>query len=77
LLGNEGEFIDKLKDTRNFFTHPGIERKPTVLLDPLELYTFNQRLHAFLRLLVLMYVGFDEKVVFEPTFSQVPKGPNL
>ena len=75
LLGDEAQFVKQLRDTRNHFTHPGISRKSTVLLEPLQLYNFNQRLHAFLRLLVLLYVGFQEEAVFESVFSQAPKDP--
>jgi hypothetical protein len=41
-----------------------------VLTRASELFNFNQRLHALLRLLMLMRLGFPEEKVFEPIFQQ-------
>jgi len=43
------------------------------VIRPKELFLFNQKLHAFLRLLTLVYVGFPEDVVFEPVRYQSKK----
>jgi hypothetical protein len=73
LLGPLDNFVDALVNTRNFFTHAGITLKSDVLTDPVSLFTLNQKLHAFLRLLVLLYVGFPEDLVFEKVRSQVTR----
>ena len=38
-----------------------------------ELFLFNQKLHAFLRLLMLLYLGFPEEDIFEPVLYQSRK----
>jgi Apea-like HEPN len=54
LLGDLTVFAQTLKQTRNHFTHPGISTKSKVLTGAKELFLFNQRLHALLRLLMLI-----------------------
>ena len=73
LLGDPQLFEESLRKTRNFFTHPGIPKTTGVLTRPKELFLFNQKLHAFLRLLMLLCVGFTEDVVFEPVQYQSKK----
>ena len=70
LLGDVTLFQQTLRQTRNHFTHPGIRRKSRVITRASELFIFNQRLHALLRLLMLMRVGFAEDKVFEPIYQQ-------
>jgi crotonobetainyl-CoA:carnitine CoA-transferase CaiB-like acyl-CoA transferase len=70
LLGDLTVFAQTLKQTRNHFTHPGISKKSKVLTGAKELFRFNQKLHAFLRLLMLMRLGFSEENVFEPVYNQ-------
>jgi hypothetical protein len=41
-----------------------------VLTEATDLFLFNQKLHAFLRLLVLLRIGFEEGEVREPVQYQ-------
>ena len=43
LIGDREEFIVTLRDTRNFYTHPGIKRRSTVLSEPVQLFKFDQK----------------------------------
>jgi hypothetical protein len=72
-LGDPADFEQALRQTRNFFTHPGIKKQPKVLIDTKDLFLFNQRLHAFLRLLMLHSVGFWNELTFEPIYDQSRK----
>jgi hypothetical protein len=65
LLGDPQLFEQSLRKTRNFFTHPGIPKTAGVLSRVKEIFLLNQKLHAFLRLLMLLYVGFPEDAVFD------------
>jgi len=73
LLGDPQLFEQSLRKTRNFFTHPGIPKTTGVLSSAKEIFLFNQKLHAFLRLLMLLHVGFPEDAVFEPVRYQSKK----
>jgi hypothetical protein len=70
LLGDTVVFEQTLRQTRNFFTHPGIKKQSRVLTEATDLFLFNQKLHAFLRLLVLLRIGFEEGEVREPVQYQ-------
>jgi hypothetical protein len=70
LLGDPLEFEQVLRQTRNYLTHPGIHRGSKVLTKTKELFLFNQKLHAFLRLLMLMHIGFAADEIFEPVARQ-------
>jgi hypothetical protein len=41
-----------------------------VLTEAADLFLFNQKLHAFLRLLMLLYLGFPEEEVCRPVQYQ-------
>jgi HEPN superfamily Apea-like protein/ApeA-like protein len=73
LLGDVSLFERTLRQTRNFLTHPGIKRQAEVLTGTKELFLFNQKLHAFLRLLLLLNLGVSEDVAFEPVRYQSRK----
>jgi hypothetical protein len=73
LLGDPTLFEMNLRRTRNFLTHPGIRRSNGVLAGAGELFSLNQKLHAFLRLHMLLHVGFPESVAFEPVLYQSRK----
>jgi hypothetical protein len=62
-----------LRQTRNYFTHLGIKKQSRVLTKAAELFLFNQKLHAFLRLLMLLYLGFPERDILEPVLYQSRK----
>jgi hypothetical protein len=70
LIGDPIVFERTLRQTRNHFTHPGIPKKRNVLTDAKEIFLFNQKLHALLRLLMLKNIGFSEKAVFDPILQQ-------
>ena len=70
LIGDPLVFEQTLRQTRNYFTHPGTRKKGTVLTDGKELFLFNQRLHVLLRLLMLKTIGFAEDAIFDQMFQQ-------
>jgi hypothetical protein len=70
LLDDPATFEQALRQTRNHFTHPGIARKSKVITRTKELFQFNQRLHALLRLLMLLSIGFSEDSIFEAVYYQ-------
>jgi hypothetical protein len=73
LLGDLSKFEQTLRQTRNYFTHPGIKKKSRVLPAGPDIFLFNQKLHAFLRLLMLLYLGFSEDTAFEAVYYQSRK----
>lgn len=73
LLGDETEFEKTLRHTRNHLTHPGIATKSKVLTSPREIFLFNQKLHALMRLLMLMHVGLPADLIFEQVLRQATK----
>jgi ApeA N-terminal domain 1 len=70
LVGDQVIFEQTLKQTRNYLTHPGIEKKGKVLTGSKELFLFNQKLHVLLRLLMLKTLGFSEEAIFDQMFQQ-------
>jgi hypothetical protein len=73
LIGDEAEFEMMLRQTRNHFTHPGIEKKSKVLIDSSSLFLFNQKLHGLLRFLMLTHIGLPAEQIFEPVLRQATK----
>lgn len=71
IVGDKETFSRTLKQTRNYLTHPGIKKKGCVLDSPAELYRFNRRLQAILRILVLAHVGVDLDITAPPAYEQV------
>lgn len=70
LLGERSQFVRQVVQTRNYFTHLGI-RKGTSVVDPgKDLFLLNQRLHAFLRCIMLIDLGIPEAVLTEPILYQ-------
>jgi ApeA N-terminal domain 1 len=70
LLGDTALFEKSFRQTRNYLTHPGTMKKLRVLTEAADLFLFNQKLHAFLRLLMLLYLGFPEEEVCRPVQYQ-------
>src|SRR5437667_2045256 len=70
LVWDPVHFEQTLKQTRNYLTHPGIEKKGKVLTGSKELFLFNQKLHVLLRLLMLKTMGFSEAAIFDQMFQQ-------
>lgn len=71
LLGNRKDFTGKVVKTRNYFTHLGIEKEKYVADTPKELFLLNQRLHAFLRCVMLLDLGVSEAALTGPIMHQV------
>ena|SRR5882724_7776033 len=70
LVGDLTVVEQSLRQTRNHFTHPGIRSKGRVMVEAKEFFLFDQRLHALLRLLMLMRVGFSEERVLDQVYVQ-------
>jgi hypothetical protein len=73
VIGDRAVFEQTLRETRNYFTHPGIRKRARVITDPKELFLFNQRLHAWLRLLMLVDLAFPEALAIEPVCQQLQR----
>jgi ApeA N-terminal domain 1 len=71
LLGNRTEFIRRVVQTRNYFTHLGIEKGKYVADTPKELFLLNQRLHALLRCVMLLDLTVSEVVLRGPILYQM------
>ena len=70
LLGDPEEFGQTLRQTRNYFTHPGTKARSKVANDIASLFLMNQKLHALLRYLLLTHWGFPAELVVEPVYYQ-------
>ena len=66
LLGERDRFARTVTQTRNYFTHPGITKENAVVVEARPLFLLNQRLHAFLRYLMLLDLGVSETALTEP-----------
>jgi ApeA N-terminal domain 1 len=73
LLGEKGEFITKLLQTRNYYTHLGSRRGRSATKTPKELFLFNHRLQAFLRCVMLIDLGVPEDYLKEPILYQATR----
>jgi hypothetical protein len=73
LLGERAQFVRTVVQTRNYFTHLGIRKGPAVLDDPEELFRLNQKLHAFLRCVMLIDLGISEDALRKPILYQSTK----
>jgi hypothetical protein len=73
IAGDPVVFEKMLRHTRNHFTHPGIKKKECVMTAVEEVFLFNQRMRAFLRLLLLINIGLSEDIVFPAVSYQVRK----
>jgi ApeA N-terminal domain 1 len=71
LLGERADFVRKVVKTRNYYTHLGIEKGQHVADTPKELFLLNQRLHAFLRCVMLLDLGVSEDALRGPIMHQV------
>ncbi len=73
LLGERKRFISTAVQTRNFFTHLGGKKGGDVLDSAINLFLFNQKLHAALRAVLLLDVGLGEAVIRDPVSRQATK----
>jgi hypothetical protein len=71
LKENPETFERTLRQTRNYFTHAGTKKKRRVLTDSGDVFLFNQKLHALLRLLLLIRIGFPEEKAIDGVEQQV------
>jgi hypothetical protein len=72
-LGERSTFVQKIVQTRNYFTHLGIRKGTAVVDDGNELFFLNQRLHAFLRCVMLIDLGIAEAALKEPISYQAAR----
>jgi hypothetical protein len=73
LLGDKSQFVSRVKQTRNYFTHLGIRKQTAVTDDGGELFLLNQRLHALLRCVMLLDLGIAEDRLKEPILYQATR----
>ncbi|MGB9122824.1 MAG: HEPN domain-containing protein [Candidatus Angelobacter sp.] len=70
LLGDRSTFISQVVQTRNYYTHLGIRKGTSAVDDGKDLFLLNQRLHAFLRCVMLIDIGIPESALREPILYQ-------
>jgi hypothetical protein len=70
LLGERSRFVRQVVDTRNYYTHLGTNAGNAVVDENKDLFLFNQKLHAFLRGLMLIDLGVLETEIREPILYQ-------
>jgi ApeA N-terminal domain 1 len=73
LLGKKDKFVRTVVDTRNVYTHLGIAGGTSAILEAGELFDLNQRLHAFLRCVMLVDLGFEESLLRDPILYQATR----
>lgn len=66
LFGEQAAFAQKIVKTRNFYTHLGGPKGPDVTQAGKDLFLLNQRLHAFIRCVMLTDLGVTEEFLREP-----------
>jgi hypothetical protein len=70
LLGERAEFVKKLVQTRNYYTHLGSPKGAAATQDGRELFLLNKRLQAFIRCVMLIDLGVPEQHLKEPILYQ-------
>jgi len=70
LVGIKNEFVRRVVDTRNLYTHLGTSAGNFALEDDGELFDLNQRLNAFLRCIMLINLGINESDLRDPILYQ-------
>jgi len=73
LIGQRDEFVRKVVETRNYFTHLGIPPKGSVVQGTGDIFDINQRLHALLRCVMLIQLGIPEAELQAPILYQATK----
>jgi hypothetical protein len=76
LLGDRDTFVRKVVQTRNYFTHLGSPKKADVVDDG-KLFFVNERLHAFIRCVMLLDLGIPESALQDPIFYQATRWKEL
>ncbi len=73
LIGEQTDFVRVVVQTRNYFTHLGIDKKQSVADESKTLFLLNQKLHALLRCVMLLKLGISEELLVEPVLYQASK----
>jgi hypothetical protein len=73
LLGERSEFLTRVVQTRNYFTHLGIKKGTAVTEGGKELFALNQKLHALLRCVMLLDLGISEERLKNPILYQTQR----
>lgn len=76
LLGDRDQFVRKVVQTRNYFTHLGSIKK-TDVVDGGKLFFLNERLQAFIRCVMLIDLGIPESALQEPILYQAMRWKQL
>jgi hypothetical protein len=66
VVGERTDFVAKVVATRDYFTHLGLPETDKVVRRSSPLFHLNQRLHAFLRCVMLVQHGIPEDYLKEP-----------
>jgi hypothetical protein len=72
-LVGDPDFEQKVRQTRNHFTHLGIVEGAKAVTGVPELFLLSQRMHALLRALVLLYIGVPEDAFRQAVAAQAGK----
>jgi hypothetical protein len=75
-LGDRDTFVRKVVETRNHFTHLGSVKKANVVDDG-KLFFVNERLHAFIRCVMLLDLGLPESALRDPILYQATRWKEL
>ncbi len=70
LVGSKEDFAKKVVDTRDFYTHLGLNQSDHVVKDWSELFFLNQQMQALIRCVMLLQLGIDESILREPILYQ-------
>lgn len=73
IVGERSEFVRKIIETRDYYTHLGNPRGPSAPKTPKELFLLNKRLDAFLRCAMLIDLGILESFLWEPILYQATR----
>lgn len=70
LVGDRANFIRRVVQTRNFYTHLGSRGGTSAVTDAGELFLLNRRISALIRCVMLLEFGLDEEEVGEGVVYQ-------
>jgi hypothetical protein len=73
IVGERSEFIKKIIQTRDYYTHLGNPRGRSAAKTPKELFLLNKRLDAFLRCAMVIDLGISESFMWEPIVYQATR----
>lgn len=73
LLGDREALVKTLVQTRNFYTHLGIQKGASAASGPKELFLLTRKIHALLRCIILVKLGIEEWQLRDPILRQANK----